>query len=458
MAFLESELGEDAALFTDLYELTMAASYFAEGMHRPATFSFSVRHYPPGRGYFIAAGVDDVLRYLENLHFSASALDYLRATGLFTPEFLEFLAALRFTGDVDAMAEGTVCFVNEPLLEVTAPLIEAQLIETFVINRLHLQTLLATKAARCVLAARRTHGTDAGMQSARCAYLAGAAGTSNVLAGQRWGLPIFGTMAHSYVECFDDETGAFRAFVRTFPAGTTLLVDTYDTLAGVRHAVTVARQCERKGSPLQAVRLDSGDLDSLSRQARALLDEAGLHEVKIFASGGLDEYAVDALVRAGAPINGFGVGTSMGVSGDAPLLDCAYKLVEYDGRARLKLSPHKVSLAGRKQVWRAAAGSPLTRDCVALRDEPVDAVGRDLRSTAARLEPLLRPVMRGGRLQQPRPTLAESRARTQAELARLDDAYKDLRTPPRFPVIVSSALADCQRAAEERARITQMLP
>jgi len=457
-------LGDHGALFTDLYELTMAASYFAAGLRERATFSFSIRRYPPGRGYFVAAGLADVIEYLENFRFSAESLDYLQRTGLFSENFLDHLRALRFTGDVDAMPEGTLCFADEPLLEITAPIIEAQLVETYVINQLHLQTMLATKSARCVHAAagrpvidfslRRTHGVDAGMKIARCSYLAGAAGTSNVLAGMVWGIPTFGTMAHSFVQSFESERDAFLAFARAFPTNSTFLVDTYDTIRGVRIAVAVAIEMRRAGNSLRAIRLDSGDLAALSREARRILDEAGLREVRIFASGGLDEYEIEKLVQSGAPIDAFGVGTEMGTSGDAPWLDCAYKLVEYAGRGRIKLSSGKATWVGRKQVWRSTSGQRLVADCIALRDESPADVQAAIGVEAETLEPLLQPVMRGGQRVVPAPSLESIRGRFLDQFGCLDSRFKDLRHPPEFPVHISPALRGAQEraAAEARAR------
>ncbi len=334
------------ALLLDLYELTMAQSYVDEGMTAPATFSLFARHLPRDWGYLVAAGLDDVLSYLETLAFGAEELSYLRSTGLFTPTFLDHLGRLRFTGSVRAMPEGTVCFPNEPLLEVTAPIVEAQLVESAIVNQVHFQTLIASKAARCVEAAvgrrlvdfglRRTHGYDAGLKAARSAYLVGFDATSNVLAGQRYGIPIAGTMAHSYVEAFGDEAESFRAFVRAYPDGTTLLVDTYDTVRGIERAAAVGRELAAAGHRLGGVRLDSGDLGADSAEARRILDAAGLTDATIFVSGNLDEHTIAALLAAGAPIDGFGVGTRMGVSADAPYLDMAYKLVAYDGRPTLK--------------------------------------------------------------------------------------------------------------------------
>ncbi|MBI4496927.1 MAG: nicotinate phosphoribosyltransferase [Chloroflexi bacterium] len=435
----------DVGLFTDLYELTMAAGYFREGMAAPATFSLFIRDYPPRRGFFIAAGLADALVYLQRLAFPPSAIAYLRSTGIFPEDFLDSLATVRFTGEVWAVPEGRAVFANEPLLEVTAPIIEAQLAETFLMNIVNFQTLIATKAARCVLAAqgktlvdfglRRTHGTDAGMKAARCSYLAGFASTSNVLAGKVYGIPIAGTMAHSYITSFPSELEAFRAWVRTFPDRSILLIDTYETLAAARKAVAVAQEMTRQGKRLVGVRLDSGDLVALSRDVRRILDEAGLTGVRIFASGGLDEDEIARLLDAGAPIDAFGVGTRLGVAADAPLLDSAYKQVAYGDRPVLKLSEKKATLAGPKQVFREyAPDGTLLRDTLARRgqDGPPGA------------EALLVPVMAQGRPLGPGPTLAELRQTCAAELARLPAAVRDLARPSRYEVRVSPALETLQ--------------
>ncbi len=388
---------ENMALLTDLYELTMAASYFE---HRPrdrATFDLFVRRLPPQRSYLIFAGLEQALFYLTRLSFGAEAIRYLRATRLFAEPFLAYLSRLRFRGDVDAMPEGTVFFANEPVLRVTATLVEAQLVETFLVNTVTFQTLIASKAARVVEAAqgrpvvefgqRRAQGLDAAVKAARSAYLAGCVGTSSVLAGQLYGLPIFGTMAHAFVQAYASELDAFRAFVETFPEGTTLLIDTYDTLEGARRAGQVARELARRGRRLGGVRLDSGDLAELSRRVRRILDAQRLHDVQIFASGNLTEARVAEVLRQRAPIDAFGVGTDLSVSGDAPSLDSVYKLseVERDGRwvPALKLSPGKQTFPGRKQVYRRERDGRLLEDVLALEGEPV------------RGRPLLRPVLRG---------------------------------------------------------------
>ena len=459
----EREVADNRALLTDLYELTMAAAYFAAGMTAPATFSFFVRAYPKDRGYLVAAGQEDVLRHLETFRFSRDALRYLRRSAMYHADFLDYLEQLRFSGDVWGLPEGSLCFVPEPLIEVTAPIIEAQIVETYVINQLNLQTLIATKAARCVRAARgrdlvdfslrRTHGTDAGMKVARASYLAGFAGSSNVLAEKHYGIPAFGTMAHSYVESFDDEIDAFRAFARLFPTNSTLLVDTYDTLSGVRKAAEVAKEMAARGQQLSGVRLDSGDLLALSQGARAILDAAGLPAVRIFASGGLNEYKVAELVERGAPIDAFGIGTDMGVSGDAPWLDCAYKLVEYAGLPRLKLSPAKQTLVGRKQVWRGVgADGQMIGDVLALRDEAGAVMAAQLGVGLDQVQPRLVPVMRAGRRLDPLPGLDAIRARCRAELAALPEAHQALRQPAAYPVRVSVELESRQTAATAAVR------
>lgn len=409
----------DTALLVDLYELTMAQSYLDEGLHeRPATFSLFVRTLPEGWDYFVAAGLDDVLGYLETLAFGEDDLAYLEGTGLFTPVLLDYLRGLRFRGDVRALPEGTLFFPNEPVLELTAPTIEAQLVETFLLNQIHYQSLVASKAARSVDVAqgrllvdfglRRTHGTDAGVKAARSSYLAGFDSTSNVLAGKRYGIPIAGTMAHSYIQAFADELAAFRAFARSYPDGTTLLVDTYDTLEGTRRAAAVAKELAAQGHHLRAVRLDSGDFLDLSRRVRAILDEEGFEDISIFASGGLDEVDIERLLAAGAPIGGFGIGSRLGTSADAPYLDMAYKLVEFDGRPVLKLSKGKATLPGPKQVWRVVEDG----------EAAFDVLGREHEAAPEGGEPLLRPVMAGGR-RTFRESLAEARERCGRERSRL---------------------------------------
>lgn len=435
------------ALFTDLYELTMAQAYWQNGMHAPATFSLFFRKYPADRGYFVFAGLQDVLDYLEHFHFTVEDLAYLSSLRRFAPPFLDFLANLRFSGRVRALREGEIFFINEPVLEVTAPLLEAQLLETFLVNQVNLQTLLASKAARVVAAAqgkaiidfsaRRCQGLDAANKLARAAFLVGFAGTSNVQAAALYDLPAFGTMAHSFVTACPSELEAFRLYARSFPDSTTLLVDTYDTLDGVRKAITVARELRSLGLQVRAVRLDSGDLLALARGARSILDEAGFPEIHIVASGGLDEYEVDRLVLSGAPIDTFAVGTKVGVSADAPWTDCAYKLVEYAGRPLLKLSAGKQTLPGGKQVFRlSSAHGRFCQDIIARADEqpPKGA------------EALMHDVMAGGQpLAAPTP-LQELRGGFQQRFTRLGDEYKALRHPPEYPVALSEGLQELQQS------------
>jgi len=434
-------------LLLDLYELTMAQSYFDHGLATmPATFSLFARHLPPGWGYFLAAGLEDVLVYLERLTFSPDDLAYLETTGLFSNAFLDNLGQLHFSGSVRALPEGTVFFPQEPLLEVTGPLIEAQLVETVVLNQMHFQTLLASKAARCVQAARdrrlvdfglrRTHGSDAGLKLARSAYLAGYDATSDVLAGQRYAIPIAGTMAHSYIQVFPDELTAFRAYARSYPEACVLLVDTYDTLEGTRRATIVGQELAAEGHRLRGVRLDSGDLAELSFPVREILDAAGLDDTTIFASGNLDEHVIAAAVARGAPIDAFGVGSRLGTCADAPYLDMAYKLVACGGRPVLKLSTGKATWPGPKQVWRHIGSSGALADQVGLLDEPGELDGGVA---------LLQPVMLDGHRTVAEP-LSIARDRAQRELAALPPAYHGLEQSPPPPVTFTARLRDTRDA------------
>ena len=443
----------ETGLFADLYELTMAQAYFRQKMFAPATFSLFIRGYPANRGYFVSAGLEDVLDYLRGMRFGETSLDYLRSMGIFADDFLNYLGGMRFTGSVRAIPEGRLFFVDEPVLEVTGPMIEAQIAETFIINQVNLQTLLATKAVRCVwacqggivsdFASRRTHGTDAALKMARCSYIGGFESTSNVLAAKTYGIPPAGTMAHSFISAFESEADAFQAYADTFPGRTILLLDTYDTIEGARKAVEVAKSMENSGSRLLAVRLDSGNYDSLSRQVRRILDEAGLDYVKILASGGLDEYELDRLVKGGAPIDIFGVGTKAGVSADAPWTDMAYKLVCYDGRSVMKLSTGKLSPPGAKQVFRMPdKDGKWSHDIVGLSDEHI-----------AGAEGILSPVMSGGHQTGPKSTLQESRDRLHQDWQRLDTRFKALVGPPRFPVQFSPRLQ--RLTAEVKEQLTE---
>jgi nicotinate phosphoribosyltransferase len=433
------------ALLTDLYELTMMQAYLEEGMTDRAVFDLFVRELPARRNFLLACGLDDALRFLETVAFDQAALEYLDSLRLFSTTFLDYLSRFRFTGDVHAMPEGTPVFPFEPLLEVVAPLPEAQLVETFLINQVGAQTLFASKGARVVAAARgrrvldfgfrRTHGIDAGLAAARAFYVAGIDATSNVAAGQIFGVPLGGTMAHSYIQAHDQELDAFRRFAELYPE-TTLLVDTYDTLAGVRLVVTLARELGDRFR-VRAVRLDSGDLGALAAASRAILDDAGLTGVRIVASNRLDEDAIDALVEAGAPIDAFGVGTDLAVSRDAPTLDIVYKLVSYAGTDRLKLSPGKRVLPGRKQVFRQERDGVADRDVIACAGEAIE--GR----------PLLVDVMRGGaRMPGGGDTLQAARARAAADVARLPDPLRRLdRADPPYRADLSPQLEAHYREA-----------
>ncbi|GAB4336370.1 MAG: nicotinate phosphoribosyltransferase [Candidatus Abyssubacteria bacterium] len=429
-----------SVLFTDLYELTMAASYFKERMFEPATFSLFIRRYPTKNwAYFVNAGLDEALAFLEQFHFTDSEIDYLKSTGMFADDFLDYLRTLRFTGDVWAMKEGEIFFEDEPVLEVTGPIIEAQLVETFLLNTLHLQSLICTKATRAMLVAhgkalvdfslRRTHGRDAGLKVARSCHIAGFKATSNVLAGYLYGIPTSGTMAHSYVTAFEEEIDAFRAFVRAHPDNAILLIDTYDTLSGAKKAAEVGREMKERGQTLRGVRLDSGDMASLSRKVRRILDDAGLKDTLIFASSGFDEYKIHKVLSRGARIDGFGVGTNMGVSEDAPSSDMAYKMVAYAGRPVLKLSTGKLTLPAEKQVFRAYDRSGrFRRDTIALRDETIPGA-----------DPLLCKVMESGRRLFSE-SLDEARARCAESLKRLPKKTARVVTPEHYRVEQSRGL------------------
>ncbi|WP_432010806.1 nicotinate phosphoribosyltransferase [Streptomyces cucumeris] len=411
------------AMTTDLYEATMALSYLREGMTAPATFDLYVRDLPPERGFLVAAGLEPALDYLSGFRVWPDDVEAF-ADALHRPrEDLEPLLGLEFDGEVRAVPEGRVVLAGEPLLELTAPLPQAQLVETYLLGQLSHQTTIASKAVRCVLAAdghpvldfalRRTHGPQAGMQAARLSAMAGFAGTSNVEAATAYGLTASGTMAHSYIEAFPDEESAFRAFARAHPGPVTFLVDTYDTLTGVATAARVLRDLGLDTG--SAIRLDSGDLGALAVRARRILDEAGLERVRIVASGGLDEYAVAELVRAGAPIDVFAVGTRVGVSADSAYLDSAYKLVAYDGLPVMKLSSAKATAPGAKQVWRR----PGFADVIGERDELPPRGG----------SPLLETVMRDGRRTGPPDTLERARQRLDADLTGLPPQARRIREP-----------------------------
>jgi len=415
-----------SALLTDLYQLTMLKAYWERGLREDAAFEFFVRKLPATRNFLLAAGLEPVLEFLEDLHFEADELEWLAQQRGFPPKFIDWLAGLRFTGAVDAMPEGTPFFADEPILRVVAPVPQAQLVETRIVALLHFCSLIASKAARCVLAApdkllvdfglRRAHGAEAGLLAARSAYLAGFAGSATVLAGRRYGVPTYGTMAHSFVQAHESETAAFVDFARAHPDNTVLLVDTYDTEAGAGKVVRLVPKLRAEGIRVRAVRLDSGDLAAHARKVRAILDAGGCSDIRIFASGGLDEYALARL--APAPIDGFGVGTALVVSDDAPGLDCAYKLQEYAGIARRKRSEGKSTWPGRKQVFRRLRDGLLDYDCIALASEALEG------------EALLRPAMRAGRRLAPAPALVELRERTRAAYATLPAPLRGLEQAP----------------------------
>jgi nicotinate phosphoribosyltransferase len=434
-----------SALLTDLYQLNMMQAYLDRGETKTAVFEFFVRKLPGERGFLIAAGLEQVLEFLAGLRFTPEELDWLASSGRFGKNLIDYLAGLRFTGDIHAMPEGTVFFPDEPILRVTAALPEAQLVETRLINLLQFQSMIAAKAARMVLAApgkrlvdfglRRAHGAEAGFLAARASYIAGFSGTATVLADKQFGIPIFGTMAHSYIQVHDDEAQAFENFARARPKNLTLLIDTYDTEAAARKVVALAPRLKAAGISIGAVRLDSGDLITLSKTVRRILDEGGLRDVTIFASGGIDETVIANIVRSRAPIDGFGIGSSLTTSYDAPGLDCVYKLEEYAGLPRRKRSVGKATWPGRKQVWRRfGADGRMAGDILSLEND--DRAG----------EPLIELVMQGGKRLKPAPTLAEMRARAARDLERLPEPLCRLEPGASYPVEVSEAL---QRLAEE---------
>ena len=438
-----------SALLTDLYQLNMIQAYLDHGETSTAVFELFVRKLPGRRNFLVAAGLDSALEFLEGLRFTPEEVRWLASTERFDGGMLDYLASMRFTGDVHAMPEGTVFFPEEPILRVTAPIPEAQLVETRMLNALHFQSLIASKAARMVLTAagktlvdfglRRAHGGEAGLMAARASYVAGFDGTATVLAEQLFGIPSYGTMAHSFVEAHDDEGEAFEHFARSRPEGLTLLIDTYDTEKGARKVATLAPRLAAEAIHVAAVRLDSGDMVELSRSVRRILDGAGLEDVAIFASGGLDEDILLRMTTEQAPIDGFGIGTSLTTSSDAPALDCAYKLQEYAGIARRKRSAGKATWPGRKQVWRRlGADGRMAGDVLSLESDEHDG------------EPLIVPVMRGGRVLDPRPTLEDARQRCARDLARLPERLRGLDPGGPYSVEIAPALRRLTREVDER--------
>jgi nicotinate phosphoribosyltransferase len=437
-------------LLTDLYELNMVQAYLDRGEQAEAVFEFFVRRLPPRRGFLLAAGLDDALDYLETLKFSAGDIDWLKSTGRFRDNLLDYLASFRFAGDVHAIPEGSVCFANEPLIRITAALPQAQLVETRLINILHYQTLIASKAARMVLAApgkilsdfglRTAHGAEAGLYSARASYLAGFAGAANVLAGERYGVPIVGTMAHSFVQVHDDEMTAFEDFARARSEGVILLIDTYDTEQGARKVVELAPRLKADGISISGVRIDSGDLTESARNVRAILDAGGLKDVVILVSGGITEDILQSMMKAGAPIDGFGIGVNLAASVDVPALDCAYKLQEYADKPKRKLSEGKATWPGRKQVWRAyGSDGRMSGDILSLETDKQPG------------ETLIVPVMRSGKRLAPSPTLAQIRERAARDLARLPEALRKLE-PADYPVKIADALKAVAAKADASTR------
>jgi nicotinate phosphoribosyltransferase len=448
------------SMLTDLYELTMCASYFDNEKFEPATFDLFIRRSPPNRSYFLFAGLEQVLLFIEKVKFNEEHIAFLKKQR-FDDKFLDYLKNFKFTGEVWAIPEGRIVFPKEPLIRVTAPVIEAQLIETFILNTVNLQTTIATKASRVVSAAkgrdviefglRREHGTDAGMKAARCSYLAGCSGTSNVFGGMKYGIPIFGTIAHSFVMLFEKEIDSFRAFTKTFPDKSTLLIDTFDDINGAKKAAIVAKELEEKGFKLRAVRLDSGDLVEISKKVRDVLDKEGLKYVNIFASGDLDEYRVEELLKKGARIDAFGVGTRMGTSEDRPYVDIIYKLCEKMNEKGeyspiMKLSKGKVTLPGRKQVFRLKdERGDFVKDIIALEDEKMSG------------EPLLVKVMEKGKIACDLPSLEEIRKRALEDVLKLPEEYKKLKGAPRYPVRLSPKLKKSIKELTQKIKTVEVL-
>ena len=442
---------DNVALLTDLYELTMAASYHAHGMNDQATFDLFVRQLPQQRKFLISCGIEQALDYLDHLHFNNDAISYLRSLGMFEEGFLRYLAGLEFTGEVRAVPEGEAVFDGEPILSVTAPLIEAQIVETFLLNCIMFETMVASKAARVNIAARgrrfvdfslrRDQGADAGLRAARASFIGGAAASSNVLAGQVFGIPVNGTMAHSYVMAFEDEVKAFRCFLRDFPKDAVLLIDTFDVEEGARRAAQVANELASEGVTLSGVRIDSGDLATLTFSVRKILDESGLGQVQIVLSGDLDEHRIETLIEEGVPVDAFGVGTQMGTSGDAPSLGGAYKLVEDVHGPKIKLSTGKATLPGRKQVYRVSGDRGYAHDVIALEDE----------ASPGGL-PLLQQVMAGGRRCGEREQLAAVQRRCSNTLASLPEGLRSLDSSAEvYPVRHSPKLEGLIRRMQSEA-------
>ena len=436
-------------LLTDHYQLAMLQSYWQHGMHETSVFEFFVRKLPAQRSFLVALGLDQALSYLEESTFSDDEIDWLAQTQSFQTDFLRWLKDLRFTGDVNAMPEGTVFFPHEPILQVIAPLPEAQLVETRLINLLNFQTSIGSKAARSVLVApgkllvefgmRRAHGAEAALMAARATYVVGFHGTSNVLAGRLFEIPLFGTMAHSFIQAHDSEITAFEHFAASNAGNVVLLLDTYDIEAAAAKAVHLARALKARGASINGVRIDSGNLGEHATNVRAILDQAGLHELTIFASGNLDEYSLRDLVANEVPIDGFGIGTRLDTISDAPYLNCAYKLQEYAGRPRRKRSEGKATWPGRKQVYREVDTSHRIKSDVLTLD-------RETLGTRA----LLIPVMRGGKRLEKSQPLSELRKYTATQLEQLPEGLRSLDSCAPFEATVSTSLRECAHAVDEQ--------
>lgn len=439
----------NSPLLTDLYQLNMLQSYLDNGMTDTAVFEFFSRKLPKRRNFLMAAGLAQAVDFLANVRFGDAELEWIRKTGRFGGDFIEYLARFTFNGDLDAMAEGTVFFPDEPIVRITAPLPQAQLVESRLINILHFQSLIASKAARMVLAAdgrtlidfglRRAHGSEAGVLAARAAYIAGFSGTATVLADPLFGIPLYGTMAHSFVQAHDSEAAAFENFARSRPANLVLLIDTYDTENGARKAVRLASKLAADGITLTGVRLDSGDLAAHAREVRQILDKGGVTDVRIYASGGIDEDQLKRFVEQGAPIDGFGIGTALVTSEDAPALDCAYKMQEYAGTPRRKRSEGKATWPGRKQVFRHYdGGGHMASDILTVDGDTQQG------------EALIQPVMRAGKIVGAQPDLDAIRAHAVDQLLCLPERFRSLETLPVFPVKVTPTLRALAEEADRR--------
>jgi nicotinate phosphoribosyltransferase len=445
-----------SALLTDLYQINMMQAYLDRGATDTAVFELFARNLPPRRGFLIAAGLEQALQYLETLQFSKTEIEWLKSTGRFRPNLIDYLSSLRFTGDVHAMPEGTVFFANEPILRVTAPLPQAQFVESRLINIMHYQILIAAKAARMMLAApdkvlvdfgfRRAHGAEAGLMAARASYLTGFAGTATVLAGEEFGIPIYGTMAHSFIESFDDERAAFAAFAQSRPDNLVFLIDTYDVEAAARKVVALAPKLQHAGITIRGVRLDSGDLTALSRSVRDILDAGGLRTVTIFASGGLDEDQLAVFARENAPIDGLGIGTAMTTSSDVPALDIVYKLQEYAGVPRRKRSANKATWPGRKQVWRRyGPDGRMAGDLLSLEPSPQGGTAPKENGEA-----LVQLVMQRGKRVAPPPSLDDIRRHSKRELEHLPEALQRLTPDAAYPVEVGNTLRNLAEEVDRR--------